>query len=127
MKSIVVEDRQSIYDIAIQEYGGVEGVFSLLKDNPGLTDGLNTRLTAGAKLKVKSPAVNVQVLNYYTENGIKPATITEVQELGLDFLMSEDLKPLLTETQRPIGIEQSSLQTEGGNDITTEDEQQITN
>lgn len=74
--NIIVQDGQTVWDLAIQQYGGVEGVFNLIKDNPGVIAGVDSQLAAGTELKVKSDPVNTDVLAYYTENEIKPASIT---------------------------------------------------
>ena len=36
MNNVKTYKDQSVFDIAIQEYGSIEGVFDLLKNNPGL-------------------------------------------------------------------------------------------
>ena len=72
MKTITVQDRQTIWDIAMQEYGSVEGVFELIDDNPGLT--IDSNLTGGQLLKIKSAPVDIATLNYMQQNGIKPVS-----------------------------------------------------
>lgn len=66
MKTITVQPRQTIFDIAIQYYGDVEGVDFLLLDNPDLS--LNNDLVYGQKLtirdEVKNSVIAGEFLNY---------------------------------------------------------------
>lgn len=66
-KQITVEQGQSVWDIALQEYGSVSEVFRLLADNPQLTSGLNTQLAAGQKLQIQR-----------TPSGLPDADLVEV-------------------------------------------------
>lgn len=52
-KTIEVKAGQSLVDIAIQEYGNVEGVFKFLVHNKGVLSGITDELLAGDKLAVK--------------------------------------------------------------------------
>lgn len=66
MRTITVQPRQTIFDIAIQYYGDVEGVDFLLLDNPDLS--LNNDLVYGQKLtirdEVKNSVIAGEFLNY---------------------------------------------------------------
>lgn len=67
---------QSIWDVAIQYYGAVDGVFDILADNPSLT-GVNHLLIAGTPLKIKKDFYyNKSVVDYFNNNGLIPATWT---------------------------------------------------
>lgn len=99
-----VEDRQSIWDKAIELYGGVQGVFAMMADNPDVVPDLNTVLTAGDEIRVKSSPVDADVLAYYQEKQLRPATATMYPESGGSFLATEDGAPLLTEQQDKIGV-----------------------
>ena len=72
MKKIKVLNNQSLFDIAIQEYGTVEAVFDLAMANGlGITDELN----AGQELAVPdSDFVIPEIVAYYKKNGLHPAT-----------------------------------------------------
>jgi len=74
-----VIDGQTIFDVAIQFYGSIDGVFLLFNDNPQL-NGLDTILNASQKLKIKSEPINAEVVNYFTKNGIVPSS--EVDDLN---------------------------------------------
>lgn len=66
-KTIYVQAGQSLVDIAIQEYGNVEGIFKLLVHNKGLLSGITDELLAGDMLLVESspakPAENTKPLS----------------------------------------------------------------
>ena len=70
---IIVQEGQTIIDIALQQYGGVEGVQLLIADN-NLPDGFATVLIAGQTLLIKSGAVDPAVLAAIKAAGIKPKT-----------------------------------------------------
>jgi len=72
MKRIKVLNNQSLFDIAIQEYGTVEAVFDLAMANGlGITDELN----AGQELVVPvSDFVVPEIVNYYKKNGLHPVS-----------------------------------------------------
>jgi hypothetical protein len=72
-RTITVLDRQSIWDIAIREYGSVEAVFALLLDNPELS-GVDAPLVAGQQLVIRSADVDSDVVRYYRENALWPVT-----------------------------------------------------
>lgn len=82
---IVVQDRQSVWDIAISEYGSVEAAFMLLRDNPTLS-GLDAELQAGQQLRISSAPVNADVVDFYRVNGHYPVTeyVAPEQELACD-------------------------------------------
>jgi hypothetical protein len=90
MKTVVVENRQTLLDIAIQEFGSVEGIFLVLADdktanqyqevvdNAGFTIqvslGIMSNLIAGQQIKLKSSPINLPIANYYAKRNIKPIT-----------------------------------------------------
>lgn len=79
-RKIIVLDRQTLWDIAIQEYGTVEAVFDLLSDNPSLT--INTALIAGQQLIISSPVMNQDVYDYFKKNNLNPVSdVRDVSEI----------------------------------------------
>lgn len=50
MYKVPVIQGQSLLDIAIQEYGGVEHIFKIIEDNPTLT--LNSNIGAGDSIEI---------------------------------------------------------------------------
>lgn len=68
-------DGQTIFDIALQQYGCFEGVFLIMEDNP--TINLNTVLQPETEIKIKDilpelNADNKRVVQLYTQNNVKP-------------------------------------------------------
>lgn len=100
MNKVVMGFGQTIYDIAIQETGGVEGVFDLMKSNPTVIPNLNAQPTAGSKLMVDA-VKDDKVLKYYKDNTLKPATGFGLNE-GAEPLLNIDLTPLLNVDGTPL-------------------------
>ena len=74
--NIIVADGQSIWAIAVQEYGGLDGVYLLQADNPDIVRDLNETLEAGAVLKIrksiaKSDVENYDIAQHFRENGVR--------------------------------------------------------
>lgn len=68
--------RQTLADIALQEYGAIEGLEYLLFDNQSrLPDGLATGLYAGKKLRIrKDSVIDERIYRDLIRYEIKPAT-----------------------------------------------------
>lgn len=89
MRNVIVTYGQTIFDIAIQEYGTYEGVFLLMEDN---NLGLDSEITAGEMLLVRElvPELdekNLQTSSYLKANSIAPnaAFVSEAEaEFELD-------------------------------------------
>jgi len=74
MKEITVLNNQSLFDISVQEYGTIEGVFEIALAN-GLS--VTDTLTAGQKLiipEIDQSLVQPEIVDYYKRNDIHPAT-----------------------------------------------------
>lgn len=74
MKSIKAAEGQTIYDIAIKEYGCFEGVFLVCEDN-GFT--LTTELVPMQDILIREEVPeytdsNTQIVDYFKANGLKP-------------------------------------------------------
>ena len=78
MNTITVIKHQSLFDIAIQTYGTIEGIFSLCLENDiAITD----ELEPGRVLNVpKFDGANNEIVEYYKARNIKPATGITQQE-----------------------------------------------
>lgn len=92
-----VEDGQDIFDLCLQEYGGLNALFLLLADNPQLN--LVRQLTPGEQinLRVEVPAnvpLNKNQMDYFRANNIR----VNMQEKEL----LEDDVVLVTATGSPI-------------------------
>lgn len=81
---ITVGQGQTIYDIAIQEYGSIDGVDLLLKDNPSLD--MATMLAPGSILHIKSEPIDKAIVDHYKINDIRPAgRLSSEKRIGGDF------------------------------------------
>ena len=72
MSKVVVLNGQSLFDIALQEFGTVEAVFDIaLLNELSVTDSLD----AGTELSLPSSTdTDELILKHYKKNNIKPAT-----------------------------------------------------
>lgn len=76
---------QNIYDIALQCYGDVEGVFQLMADNPTKINSLDAQLVAGDYLNLTDEKIlKKEVVNYYKQLG-KTINTGDETEVGGDF------------------------------------------
>lgn len=78
MNTITAEDGQTIYDIAIQEYGCYEGIVQLMKDN---NISLVSNINAGNQFNIQDPvpvfnSTNVTIANFLKANKVKPNSKT---------------------------------------------------
>ncbi len=74
MRKAFIEEQQSIYDVAIQEYGTVEGVFLLLADNPDVIQSLDSFLNPGDVLEIQDDPetiVDKDVLQFFRNGSIR--------------------------------------------------------
>ena len=76
-KLVEVQERQSLIDIALQEYGSIEALPMLIEDNINVLTDI-TAIPAGTQLCIRTPlpaivVVNKQVVAHFSNN-IKPAT-----------------------------------------------------
>lgn len=73
---VITEEGQTIWAIALQEYGGLDGVYLLQADNPDIIRDLNAALDAGTSLKIRTSITKNEVENYdiaqhFRENGVR--------------------------------------------------------
>ena len=93
MGKIIIKSGQSLFDIALQVYGTIEGVFGLLADNPGKLTTLTDETTPGTELVVNGAVLNKYVSDEYTNRGIIPATgygIIEIPGEGIGYWAIDD-------------------------------------
>ena len=96
---ITVKDRQSLFDIAVQCLGGIEGVFAFAGHNDiSITD----RLTDGTVLLWEhTDVVNTNVQKTYALRGLSPATEIEATELNELLYATEDATIYIDKRPRP--------------------------
>lgn len=85
---ITVMDRQSIWDIAVQEYGSTEGVKQLIIDNPTKCN-FETGLEIGMKLIISLPPINQKVYDFFKIKKINPSTAVEVEYEPMDWILTD--------------------------------------
>lgn len=83
MKTVIALQDQTLFDIALQEMGSIEGVFDILASNAFLR--LDMAIAAGTKILVPETVINASVVDYYTRNNIKP-----VSGLGEEISINQD-------------------------------------
>lgn len=99
MKLVTTLEQQTVFDLALQEYGSAEAVFDLLLDNSTLT--LDTELISGRKLVISRDPSEVNVVNNYIDNSIKPGNAMEAK---IQVLGTSDGKAVLTSGGKYIKI-----------------------
>lgn len=72
MKTITALTGQTVFDIAIQEMGSVEGIFEILEVNAFLR--IDMAIPAGTRVLVPERIISAPVQDYYTRNNLKPAS-----------------------------------------------------
>lgn len=75
---LTVKHNQSLFDLAIQEFGSPEAAIEIaLLNDLSITD----RLESGQELELpkESEFENNEVLKYYSKNNIKPATSDSIE------------------------------------------------
>ncbi|MCE9539753.1 MAG: hypothetical protein K8R85_11115 [Bacteroidetes bacterium] len=78
MKQVTVENNQSIWDLAIQYYGSVDGIKQLILDNATKLN-LNDSVVPGTKIIVREEMIiNKPMVDYLKKKEIKPATAVSV-------------------------------------------------
>lgn len=81
----LAEDRQTLFDLAIQRYGDVGGAVQLLVDNADKVEDVTTPPGANTLLKIYGGTVNNDVLTYFTKNKLKPVSIGDADQFPGDY------------------------------------------
>jgi hypothetical protein len=73
MKTIVVKERQTLFDIALQYCGDANAAFQIAAENDVSLSGV---LPAGTELDVPEPTdtMSKRIVEYYALNNVSPAT-----------------------------------------------------
>ena len=91
MRTYQVLPQQSLFDIAIEVYGDVEGVFWLLADNPQLT-GLTDRLRVGQPLQIRPEQVNPRQAKELDIYGPFQTIEEQDRPIGIGYWYTEEYK-----------------------------------
>jgi hypothetical protein len=87
MRKVVIQDRQTLFDIAVQYCGDREAAFQIANIND---ISLTETLPVGLSLEIPE-VINQKVVNYYTNNSISPATAsTEQADIPENAMISND-------------------------------------
>lgn len=112
MKKVVVQQGQSLYDIAMQEYSGPQGVFWLQQDNPAEIPDLDFDPPTGTVLYIRENTTVEQVIEYAVEV-VKPVYRKVIAEEG------QNLFDLVTQEYGSIEYVFDFLSLNPGIDINT--------
>lgn len=81
MKEYTVRHGQNIYDIALQLYGSIEGIFDILVNN-GI--GMNDTLKPGDVIKYDEDfRINPGIIKYIEDNGIVPSNGDRIYDMSV--------------------------------------------
>ena len=97
-KEVKVQFDQHVFDLAIQEYGGIEGVFDLIEDNQDVIDGMDAVLELGTVVNIKvdgSTNTNKDSQSYFKTKQLD--IISGSDQSSQDYLLLEDGDYLLNE------------------------------
>lgn len=73
--TVIVQPGQCLEDIALQEYGSIDGVREVVMDNEAVfVDGFSTRLLPGTKLQVRDTPIDRVMYTTMRKLRIVPAT-----------------------------------------------------
>jgi len=80
MKIVIIHDRQTLFDIAIQYCGDREAAFEIADVNDlSITE----ELSAGTSLEI-ADVINQKIVDYYRINSIVPATAVGIMGIDAD-------------------------------------------
>ena len=99
ISDITVLQNQSLFDISLQEYGDIEGLFFLMKAN---NLSLHTTIKAGDVIKITEKQINKSLVKFYKENGINPASYTD--RTG-NYILLENGNVIFLENGKPLILE----------------------
>lgn len=89
MEIIKPQENQSVFDMALQEYGSLEGLFDLLDDNAKIQ--VDGALSVYEDLKIEQAPVRREIKEFYRSRTLLPATgATQAQ---FDLLEEPPMKP----------------------------------
>ena len=79
LEQIHTKPNQTIWDVALEIHGGIEGVWDLIDQNEAV-DSINYNLSTAEELYVlKNKTYNDDVLKYYKNKGVHPASNYNVE------------------------------------------------
>ncbi len=82
MRTIEIKKDQSLADIALQEYGDVQGLFMLVDDNADILNGITDTLHKGDKLQVRNAKINRRMQEHLSEYALATAKGARGEGIG---------------------------------------------
>lgn len=81
-KTTIILDRQSLFDIALSEFGSMETVFSIMAQNKVATKNLTYFPMPGTRLHTNGSVSNPVLTSLYTQLNHKPVSLFDYNELA---------------------------------------------
>jgi hypothetical protein len=82
--TVTVLERQSIFDIALQQYGSIEASISLLSQNSDQLNSITTMPLPGTVLKCNGNPLSTSIIKLYNETEQKPVSLISYAELAVN-------------------------------------------
>jgi len=86
MAIIRLQENQNLFDLSIQQYGSIEGLFDLLKANE-ITEIASVneedKISVYKDLSVEGSIIQRDIVEYYISREKKPATAVTIKDLAL--------------------------------------------
>jgi phage tail protein X len=77
LKRVKINNNQSVWDLALQEYGSANGVLQLVIDNPGIIDFENA-IPKGVFIWIdQTKIINPVVVQYFDKRKFRPSTASK--------------------------------------------------
>ena len=83
--TVVVEDRQLLADLALQQYGSVEGMVNIMRNNVDTIGSFTSVPIVGIRLRVPGAPIDTSIPLLYTKINHKPVSLRSYSELVGDF------------------------------------------
>jgi hypothetical protein len=85
MKTIMISEGQNLFDLALQQYGSIEGIFWIIEDNITVVNSIDASLVAGMVLNIRDAVIDSEVINYYERNKTQVNTGDPAGDEGIEF------------------------------------------
>lgn len=69
LKPVNITKEQSLFDVSIQFYGGIQGILWLLEDNPNIKF-----IDAPSEILIRPDFIREDIVEYLSDRGIHPST-----------------------------------------------------
>lgn len=68
-------ERQTVFDLSLQQYGSIEGAFDLMLENPNAIPSLDAIIAPGSKIKSNAAVINKDVQSFYNNEKRHPVSL----------------------------------------------------